>query len=96
VEHGLEHQCGLPDAGFATDQYQRSGYQPASQHPVQLLVVHVDAGFFICFDLAQGDGFGFGRFDARYRTFIRNFLADNLFYIGIPFATRRTFAHPFG
>jgi hypothetical protein len=33
---GLQHQCGLADAGITTDEHQTSGDQSAAEHPVQL------------------------------------------------------------
>ena len=42
-QHGLQRQRGLAYAGFAAQQNDAAGHQPAAQDTVQLLVVHVDA-----------------------------------------------------
>ena len=53
AQDGLQHQRRLSDAGLTTQQHQGAGHQSAAQHPVELIVVHVDARLFTADDVRQ-------------------------------------------
>ena len=53
VEHRLQREGGFADAGFTTEEYDAARDETATEHPVEFLVVHVDAGIVVVGDVAE-------------------------------------------
>ena len=53
-ESKLQTEGRFADTGFATQQYERSAYQTATQNAIYLAVTQVDALVYLLLDLGNG------------------------------------------
>ena len=60
AEHGLQRQRTLADAWFTAQQHDAARHEPATQHTVQLFVVHVDARVVVVRYVAEPESLGGG------------------------------------
>ena len=95
VQYGLHDECGFADSRLAAYQDKRTRHKSATQHTVQLIIVHIDAWLVVHFNIAKCQWFGFLCFNARHRPAVGRFFPYDFLNIRIPFSTRRTFTHPF-
>ena len=95
-QDGLQHQRRFTDARLSADQHQGALHQAATQHPVQLHIVKVDAFLRLRRDVAQQLGTVMSPFHhARHRAFDDRLFRDNLLHVGVPLATIGALPHPF-
>ena len=102
VEDGLQGERALANAGLATQQHDAARHQSATQHTVQLVVVHVDARLVVNGYVAQLHGLGLAATSAR-RVVItlgagygrRCGRCYAYLLECVPLSAARTFAYPF-